>query len=353
MDVDVKVSRVLKSKVWAGITPSCKQLEQIRKVAEYFRDNGEAVLKQQAVWALLARMVSAGVDTLFVRRLLRKRKYCHRGVTLYALVITYGRLGLSKWNDYVKAQSVTNTFEYKRGKYGWTLEQFNEFNNSRAITEINLKKKYGEVEGRDRFASYCNLQRDAGCTKEYFIKKYGADKGKEKYEAVNASKALTVDNLMKKHSCSFEDAVDILGGYRYRSHASAISQEFAWAVYNKLNAELQAECYFSDLNKEFGKFDIENRRYVYYDFALSHKKIIIEYNGDFYHACPDKYAPDDIIKYGNKELLASDIWAADAHKNKIVQDEGYHVIVVWDNEYLANKDGTINRIVEEIYDRVY
>ena len=53
-------------------------------------------------------------------------------VTLKNCIRKYGEIdGEKKFNDYREKQALTNTFEYKRDKYGWTREQFDEYNKSR------------------------------------------------------------------------------------------------------------------------------------------------------------------------------------------------------------------------------
>ena len=39
--------------------------------------------------------------------------------------------GTRRWDLYRHKQAVTNTFEYKQEVYGWTIDQFNEYNKSR------------------------------------------------------------------------------------------------------------------------------------------------------------------------------------------------------------------------------
>ena len=51
------------------------------------------------------------------------------------------------WDNYCKRQAETNTYEYKRKKYGMNKREFKEFNLSRAVTKKNLVKKYGEEIG--------------------------------------------------------------------------------------------------------------------------------------------------------------------------------------------------------------
>ena len=66
-------------------------------------------------------------------------------VTLKNLVKKYGENeGKLRWEKYRNLQAVTNTFEYKKEKYGWSREDFDKFNQSRAITEENLINRYGD-----------------------------------------------------------------------------------------------------------------------------------------------------------------------------------------------------------------
>lgn len=58
-----------------------------------------------------------------------------RKTTLENMISRYGiDEGTKKWNDYRSKQAETNSYEYKKQKYGWTREQFNAYNKSRAST---------------------------------------------------------------------------------------------------------------------------------------------------------------------------------------------------------------------------
>ena len=102
--------------------------------------------------------------------------------------------GIKIWNNYCKRQSYTNTLEYKKQKYNWSKEDFKNFNLSRAVTIDNMVKKYGEKEGLNKWKFYVDKQK---LTKSYahMIKKYG----KEQADKINQSKALTLDNYIKKY----------------------------------------------------------------------------------------------------------------------------------------------------------
>ena len=67
---------------------------------------------------------------------------------------------------------------------------------------------------------------------------------------------------------------------------------------------------------------------------------IIEFNGDKFHANPKKYLMEDHpIPFLN--FSSSEIWIRDEEKIKKLTDKGYEVLIIWESEYLENKQETI------------
>lgn len=105
--------------------------------------------------------------------------------TLESTIKKYGEVeGHKRWDDYRKRQAETNTYEYKKEKYGWTKEKFYEYNKSRATTKENMITRWGKKEGTKRWQEYCVRQAYAGTAKEYFVEKYGEVEGVKRYEDV-------------------------------------------------------------------------------------------------------------------------------------------------------------------------
>ena len=80
-----------------------------------------------------------------------------------------------------------------------------------------------------------------------------------------------------------------------------------------------------------------------YDFRLLNTKIIIEINGDYWHANPNKYNEDDIISYPGKKLKAKEVWEVDNKHISYANKCGFKVINIWEeqmnnmsNEQLSN-----------------
>lgn len=188
--------------------------------------------------------------------------------------------GTQRWNSYCKKQADSNKFEYKHEKHGMTLEEYNEYNKSRAVTLDNMIKRYGVNEGLIHWNQYVERERYT-CTLPYYIEKYGEEIGKEKY-----------DILINKRN----PANRLFG-------PSAISLE----MFNKLIKKFKNNIIYYDDNEFKVKTLKYNLYYVdYYDETLN---IVIEFYGNYFHLNPEKYSPD-FIQYKNHEkcVKAKDKW---------------------------------------------
>ncbi len=128
----------------------------------------------------------------------------NQGTSLEKMIKKYGKIeGTRKWEEYKNKQAETNTFEYKHKKYGWSKEQFDAYNKSRAITFENLIKKYGEEEGTRKWEEYRIKQAYSGCKLFYFIEKYGKIEGTRKYKDICYKKGWCRNNqLSESHKCA-------------------------------------------------------------------------------------------------------------------------------------------------------
>ena len=85
----------------------------------------------------------------------------------------------------------------------------------------------------------------------------------------------------------------------------------------------------------------ESKHYKY-DFCIGNK--ILEFNGDYWHCNPLKYAPT----YFNTKLkmTAEEKWKKDADKIKLANENGYEVKVVWEQDYRRDPDGILRECRE-------
>jgi len=78
-------------------------------------------------------------------------------------------------------------------------------------------------------------------------------------------------------------------------------------------------------------------------------KTIIEFFGDFWHLNPNKYKPDDY--HPLLKATAADIWQRDAARIANLESRGYMVIVVWEQDYRAHPEDTVEKVVATIRGR--
>ena len=126
-----------------------------------------------------------------------------------------------------------------------------------------------------------------------------------------------------------------------RNNYSKISQELFWNIYNRGNLKDQI-VYFADLNHEYGCGTETN-----FDFVVVNKNKIIEFNGDKFHANPKIYSENQIpIKFEHNSLTAKEIWAKDDIKIEDVKNKGYEILIVWESEYLNDKENIIKKCID-------
>ena len=224
--------------------------------------------------------------------------------------------GLKRWESYCSKQSVKNTFEFKKQKYGWSKEQFDRFNESRACTLKNFIKRHGEEEGLKRWESYCQRQRET-TKKEYFIKEYGLEEGTKKYEAFSKARALSVN------------------GKEY----SKIANE----MFDRILPIFKDHKVWSNCT-ELGEYLIGNRYLIdFYDQTIN---IAIEFYGDYWHANPKTYQDDDQIR----ESTAKAVREHDRERIEFIENRlGTKVFIVWESDYRRDKEQCLRDLCMRIH----
>jgi G:T-mismatch repair DNA endonuclease (very short patch repair protein) len=280
----------------------------------------------------------------------------NKGTSKEKMFIMYEKEDATKkWENYIKLQAETNTFDYKNKKYGMTKEQFDDYNQNRSSTEENFIRRHGIKEGKEKWDVYKKRQSYAGCAEDYFIEKYGTDEGKQIFLDLNKKKARTLENYISKYGIK-EGTIkyEFYISYIAKPFYSKLSQELCWDVYDKLPLDIKEKTYFGELNKEFGK--MFEGCYVKYDFCISSLKYIMEFNGDYWHANPEVY--EDDFSYSSKHIssrkTAKDIWEHDEKKISVIENEGFYVDIVWEKDYNESKSGTVLKIynkIMEIYEK--
>lgn len=140
-----------------------------------------------------------------------------------------------------------------------------------------------------------------------------------------------------------QTCLKLYGNENYRNHAQAALtniQKYGCStplLKKKTNT-------ISSLNKRV--FQILNKHHIYFniEFSIKHKNkrysydikfnnnFILEINGDFWHANPKIYKPNDHLNMPKGKFLAKNIWKYDKLKNKIALKNNYYVKYLWESD---------------------
>lgn len=232
------------------------------------------------------------------------------GGTLVNYIKKYGEVeGQRRWDEYKNKQADSNSFEYKQEKHGWSHEQYDEYNASRASTLENFIIRHGIKEGTRLREEYIERQRYT-TSLEYFIDEYGEIEGQAKYDNFDSNRAIVNASRI---SCPEQEMYNIL-----ITHIPHLSQQI---------------------------FVTGNTRKRIFDMGTLEDKKLIEFNGTFWHMDPRKYDAN-IINNVNK-MTAHQVWERDARKLKDAESAGYKVLVIWEDEWKVTKQvETIAKILE-------
>jgi len=255
-----------------------------------------------------------------------KWKKNNYAITLENLIEKHGQdEGEIKWKSYCDKQALTNTFEYKKEKYGWNEKKFKEYNKSRAVTIVNLVKKHGENSGMKMWDNYCDRQKYT-CSLEYFKNEYGDSEGTIKYIKFAKKRAM-------------------VGGY------SDISQR----LFDELNKKLKKKykLYYATLNSEYQISDERLNTYYNLDFYIKELNLGIEFNGDVWHCNPSIYKADDkpltFLEMNTIDYCAKTIWDKDEKRINFLKTKLTDVIIIWERD-LINKGLYV--IVNELFEKI-
>jgi G:T-mismatch repair DNA endonuclease (very short patch repair protein) len=142
----------------------------------------------------------------------------------------------------------------------------------------------------------------------------------------------------KSFDCSMK-CMTTPGSTKFKKYCS---QRCVLASSKKANTwiELEIEQYLKENGIDYvpqfgvGRFTV--------DFLVPDKNVVIEANGDFWHANPEIY--------GEEPLYKLQVQAVEKDKRKLARldAEGYNVIVVWENDLKTNRDETLSAMLNEI-----
>ena len=252
--------------------------------------------------------------------------------------------GKKRFEEYRNKQKEAGcSLDYFIKKYGIEkgTEFYKDLNKRKSITLENQIKKYGLEEGTKRFEEYRNKQKDAGCSLSYFENKYGKEQGFKFYKSLNKRKAVTLENMIIKYgelegTKRFKSFINTEKGFYSKESIEFFEKELS-------NILLKYKVYYKE--NEFGLMDKDNKTYYKYDFVIPELKICIEYNGDLFHANPAMFSEEDRPNPFDRTLSSKKIWEKDKAKIDLIKEKGYKVLIIWASD--KNKSIKIKKFIKE------
>lgn len=99
--------------------------------------------------------------------------------------------------------------------------------------------------------------------------------------------------------------------------------------------------------------DAESQKWIErksYDLYVPSLRLIIEINGDYWHANPLLYKDTDVLKFPGAEVTASALWEKDERKRLIAKKWGYAILTLWENDIIRNGERLEEWVLEQIDD---
>jgi len=181
--------------------------------------------------------------------------------------------------------------------------------------EYYLNQGYSQIEAKQKLS-----ERQTTFSLEICIKKYGEEAGLKRWQ-----------ERQKKWLDSTEG-----------SNYSGVSQKLFWSLHD--NITNKEDLYFKEFNKEI-YLELESGDAFVVDFKYNNK--IIEFNGDYWHANPNKYNENWVNTTTNR--VAKDIWEKDAIRNNTISQE-YDLLTICEYDYKNNPDEILQKCLEFLND---
>lgn len=88
------------------------------------------------------------------------------------------------------------------------------------------------------------------------------------------------------------------------------------------------------------------------DILIESAKLVIECNGDFWHANPNQYKAKDIFYTWEGQKTANQIWEHDKMRQEHIESFGYKVLVIWESEFNYNKQAVTKKVLDAIKNHI-
>lgn len=259
----------------------------------------------------------------------------------------YGDLGREKFEEHMKKISFSNTIDGYKDRYGESIgiEKYKKVCDQKDSTSYNfflVKNNYDEKAAEIDFK---NRVEKVKITVENLIKKYGSDKGldafcKWKQRISESVKKVDKSNRLYGKPMFLSKYGEEEGTDRYFKWVQKAVSPFARAskesmkVFGPIISYLISlkEIEFDDIYVGHGdktEYFLRSGESIYfYDFTIRSKRIIIEYNGIFWH--PKNLTTNFTLPH--KRFDVSEAFNKQNKKISLARDRGFNVLEIWSDE---------------------
>lgn len=226
-------------------------------------------------------------------------------------------------------------------QYGMSWGRMQQVIKSLGIEPRNLKQAASSDRTRQKYQNTCvDLYGSTNAlsknTKAYHKRNITVQK---KYGVSNVRQHQSVKNKINQTMLERHGVLRISKLPKFRKHTP-----------NKLESRVSAALTYLDIGHKFSHY-IKRRQF---DFLITGTKLIIEVQGDFWHANPKYYKADDQIKFITVVKTAKSIWMADKDKQQVAELYGYKVIHIWeDNINALNDDELQSQLLTYLADALH
>lgn len=173
------------------------------------------------------------------------------------------------------------------------------------------------------------------------------NKSETQREKINKSRGLNKNQLYEKFGIEKTEIILNNRGKGIRRPYEKKFSKISLELYNTLSEMNKDKIFLYGKNEKFIPIkDLNNKKGYFVDFLYVEKNKIIEFNGDFWHFNPNKYIAESFCVLNGVKVIAENVWEQDRIKLESLKNNGFDVLVVWENEYINNKDLVIKKCDE-------
>lgn len=200
-------------------------------------------------------------------------------------------------------------------------------------------KRHGEEEGKKKYIEDCLKKVN---NLENFIKKYGLVDGTERYNnyILKLKEIRSKDYLINKYGKEYYKNLIIKKTNYLKNQYSDIGLEFCEKINEQIKNKFN-KIYYGENEYKFYVW-LDEFKLISPDMYIKDINLVIEFYGDYWHRNPKIY--ENI----NDDFKLK-IWEHDEKRINVLKTKyNCEVIIIWESDYLTNKNNIINYIIEKI-----